>query len=59
MSLVELFSVRPLCSLRLCGEQSLIKIHHKDTKKTEVYTEKPEIRMLPHTQYLTLICLGA
>jgi hypothetical protein len=40
VSQFELFSVRPLCSLCLCGEQSVIKIHHRDTKNTEVTQRK-------------------
>ncbi len=31
----EIFSVRPLWSLCLCGDQSQIKIHHRDTETTE------------------------
>ena len=30
----------------LCGEQPLIKIHHRDTKNTEIYTEKARISSL-------------
>jgi len=40
-------SVRPLCSLCLCGEWLPTKFHHGDTENTEVAQRKAEIRSLP------------
>jgi hypothetical protein len=40
VSWFELISVRPLCSLCLCGEYYKAIIHHRDTENTEVTQRK-------------------
>src|SRR5882724_11898610 len=44
VSCCNLVSVRSLCPLCLCGEQLLIKIHHRDTECTKVAQRKVELR---------------
>jgi hypothetical protein len=49
---IFVFSVQPPCSLCLCGEQSLIKIHYGVTENTEDAQRRSQLR---HDQ-LTAVC---
>src|SRR6266404_2090942 len=44
---VRIISVRPLSSLCLCGEQSLMKIHHRGTERTEDAQRKLKLKVHP------------
>jgi hypothetical protein len=49
--LISSLSVRPLCSLRLCGESTLSHIHHRVTEDAEDAQSVNQFRTLPYLSF--------
>src|SRR3989442_13470439 len=55
-ALISFFSVYPQSRPCLCGEQSLIKIHHRGTENTEDAQRLAQTRTLPDKVKISVFC---